>query len=739
MKHRAFLYSAFLVFLLSSFLLVSTAEASGVRIFKSQGGAEFLAGELEGVRLDALGRLLLAQRMDRLAELDEPFLLTAAAHPDGWLLGTGNDGRVLHLDSKGNVEVVFDAPEPEVFALWSDPDGSIFAGTSPNGKIYRITAGGSGEPFFDPQETYIWDIRRASNGDLLVATGTRGKLFTVDDKGEGRVLFDSHDVHLRTLLPLDQGGVLVGTAGEGLVLHISPDGKARTVFDAVQPEIVALTAGADGALYAAAVASEASLVDLSKSPSSTPSAAPKTDGEVSVEVTTDKAADPSTIGSRPASFSGSRSEILSLSLDGSVDSLWSFQDETVYSLLWAQGRLWAATGQEGKLYSYRDVGMVLEKESVERQLVRLLPSENGLAFGTTNGAAFYRAASGSEEKGSYISRVLDAGQPARFGSFRWEGKVPPGGSLSFAFRSGLSATPDATWAPWSAEQKGEEIPLSSIPIGRYVQWRALLIPGKGESPRLDGTQLSYLQRNLKPKIQDLVVLQPGQILVPSNFNPGLQAFEPAHPTRDGIFTTLDMDGSRSESRLKPLWKLGYRSLRWQGQDPNQDPLIYHLEFRPAGEDEAADDQPGESGDWLSMAEDLEGTSYSFDATVLPDGLYRFRLSASDRKGNRSEEALIGRRVTQPVTIDHSAPVVESLRRKDDRLEVKVRDAWNPLREAVYSVNAGEWQPAPVADGMLDGEVETLVVEVPSDIRLLLLRLTDAAQNVVTIDLMRGTS
>lgn len=737
MKHRVFLYCASLFFLYSSFVLAPIAEATGVRIFKSHGGAEFLAGELDGVRLDALGRLLLAQRMDRLAELDEPFLLTAASHGDGWLLGTGNDGRVLSLDSKGRVEILFDAPEPEVFALWADPDGTVFAGTSPGGKVYRISADGASEPFFDPEETYIWDIRRGHDGDLLVATGTQGKLFTVDRKGQGRVLFDSHDVHLRTLLPLEQGGVLVGTAGEGLVLHVDASGKAHTVFDAAQPEIVALAAGKDGALYAAAVASEASLVDLAKSVSTTP-AAPSSDGEVTVEVT-EPATDVSTIGSRPASYSGGRSEILSLSLDGSVESLWTFQEETVYSLLWSQGRLWAATGQEGKLYSYRDVGMVLEKESEERQLVRLLPSENGPAFGTTNGAAFYRTAQGSEEKGSYTSRVLDAGQPARFGSFRWEGKAPPGGGLTFAFRSGLSATPDATWAPWSSEHKGEEISLAFLAVGRYVQWRAQLTPGKSESPRLDGTELSYLQRNLKPKIEDLMVLQPGQILVPSNFNPGLQTFEPAHPTRDGIFTTLDTEGSRGESRLKPLWKLGYRSLRWQGQDPNQDPLVYRLEFRPTGEDEVADDQPGEPGDWLAMAEDLEGSSYSFDATVLPDGVYRFRLSASDRKGNLLEEALEGYRVTEPVTIDHSVPVVESLRRKDDRLEVRVQDAWNPIREAVYSVDAGEWQPARVADGMLDGEAETLVIEVPSDVRLLLLRLTDAAQNVVTIDLMRGTS
>ena len=63
------------------------------------------------------------------------------------------------------------------------------------------------------------------------------------------------------------------------------------------------------------------------------------------------------------------------------------------------------------------------------------------------------------------------------------------------------------------------------------------------------------------------------------------------------------------------------------------------------------------------------------------------------------------------------------------------DRWNPLREAMLSVDAGEWRPAAAADGLLDGQSETLLLgEIPGSARLVLLRLADAALNYETFDL-----
>ena len=746
---------------------LSPAPAAGteVKIFQTQNQAAFLAGTLEGVSVDSLGRLELAPRVERLASLNEPFLLSAAALPDGWVVGTGNAGKVLKIDRKGAVTELFAAPEPEVFAVWADPDGTVFAATSPRGKVYRIPAAGpkggtaKAEVFFEHGETYVWALARAADGALLVATGTQGKLFKVDAKGRGEVLYDSDDAHLRSMAVLPGNGpggdVLLGTAGEGLILRLGRDGQVRTLHDAAAPEIVALALGPDGTCYAAVAASEASLVDLSRppaapAPTTGPAAGATAPPAGQVTVTVDAGAGDiaaAASGSRRDGATGPRSEILSISPTGVVESLWSFASETVYDLLWGQGRLWVATGLEGKLYSYADRQMLLEKDVDERQVLALLPGEAGPAFGTTNAAAFYRVTSGIEKSGTYTSAALDAGQAARFGTFRWQGDVPRKGAVRLSFRSGMSAEPDRTWSPWTAAKEGEEVSLDGLPRGRYVQWRAELRSGDGNpspesaSPRLYGAELSYRQENLRPKIDGLVALDAGQILVPANFNPTNQVYEPASPNREGIFTTLRSSGDEEDrSRTKPLWKRGFRTLRWTASDPNGDQLLYSLSFRPVEGPQA--EGKGEEG-WLTVAEDLKDEYYSFDATVLPDGVYRFRLVATDRPSNEQESAQTADRVSDPVVVDHTPPVLEGTEKSGGRLRVRVKDAASPIREAVYSVDATEWKPVEAADGLLDGRAETLWIPLESNLPsgerkepggLLLLRVTDAAFNVTTFNL-----
>jgi hypothetical protein len=731
--------------LLAAALLLGTLPAGGttVRIFQTQSQAGFLAGTLEGVSVDSLGRMELAPRAERVTSLSEPFLLSAAVHPDGWVVGTGNAGKVLKIDRKGEIAELFAADEPEVFAVWADPDGTVFAGTSPKGKVYRIPPGegAKADVFFDPGELYIWDLDRGKDGALLVATGTQGKLFRVDAAGKGEVAYDSDDTHLRTVEVLAEGDVLAGTAGEGLILRIGRDGRTRTLYDAEEPEVVALTAGPDGTVYAAVAASEASLVDLSKTQQQ--SAAQGRTGEPQGSVTVEGEAAPSTAvtGTRREGASGPRSQVLGVSPAGVVETLWSFPEETAYDLLWHDGRLWVATGLEGKLYSWADAQMLLEKDVDERQVVTLLPGEPGPAFATTNAAAFYRVTEGTERTGTYTSAALDAGQVARFGSFRWRGETPRGAEVRFSFRSGVSAEPDRTWSPWTEPKKGSEISLNDLPRGRYVQWRAELEAGGGGSPRLYASELSYRQENLSPKIASLSALDPGQILVPANFNPSNQVFEPASPNREGIFTTLrpSRDDDGGGGRTKPLWRKGFQTLRWNASDPNGDELVYSLFFRPAAPDGSAE------GDWLTVAEDLRDDYYSFDATALPDGVYRFRLTVSDRPSNEPEASLVSERVSDPVVIDHTAPeLVESEAARAQgtnggrTLRVTVRDASSPLREAVYSVNAGEWKPVRPADGLIDGRTETLLLEPGEPGSLVLLRVTDAAHNVTTFDLTQGT-
>ncbi|HEX4495740.1 MAG TPA: hypothetical protein VIE43_08740 [Thermoanaerobaculia bacterium] len=727
-------------------LLAAAPPARGtqVKIFQARSQAAFLAGTLDGVSVDALGRMQLAPRVDRVASVSEPFLLAAAVHPDGWVVGTGNAGKVLKIDRKGAITELFAAPEPEVFAVWSDPDGTVYAGTSPKGKVYRIPPkGGKAEVFFDPQATYIWALARAADGSLLVGTGTEGKLYKVSAKGKGTVLYDSDDTHIRALAPLPGGDVLVGTSGEGLILRVSPDGKARTLYDAQQPEVVSLVVAPDGTCYAGLIASEASLVDQARDqaaaapPAATaPGRAKGGAAQPQVSVAVEPVETPTVRAGRKgaAGAAAPRSEVLAISPSGVVESLWTFADDTIYDLLYQNGQLWVATGLEGKLYRWADQQMLLEKDVDERQIVAVLPGDPGPVFATTNAAALFRVTRETETSGIYTSPALDAEQVARFGTFSWQGDLPAGAAVRVSFRSGVSAEPDRTWSAWTEPREGKEIALAGVPKGRFVQFRVELKAGGSSagpagSPRLYETELSYRQENLKPKIAALQVLDPGQILVPANFNPGNQIYEPAHPNREGIFNSLAPAPDDEGARSKVLWKLGYQTLRWMANDPNGDDLVYDLSFRPASP------EGGKEGDWLQVVKDLKEDHYSFDASSLPDGIFRFRLRASDLPSNDPDAALVAERVSDPVVIDHTPPELVKVEKDHDGklLRVTVRDALSPLREAVVSVNAQEWKPVRTADGLLDARTETLLIEPGKPGDLVLLRVTDAAHNVITFN------
>ena len=70
---------------------------------------------------------------------------------------------------------------------------------------------------------------------------------------------------------------------------------------------------------------------------------------------------------------------------------------------------------------------------------------------------------------TFISRVIDAGQPAHWLDLSWVGAAPTGTAVTFETRTGNIALPDGSWSTWQTVNS----PITN-PNGRYIQYRATL-------------------------------------------------------------------------------------------------------------------------------------------------------------------------------------------------------------------------------------------------------------------------
>ena len=91
------------------------------------------------------------------------------------------------------------------------------------------------------------------------------------------------------------------------------------------------------------------------------------------------------------------------------------------------------------------------------------------------------------------------------------------------------------------------------------------------------------------------------------------------------------------------------------------------------------------------------TSITFDADILADGKYYFRVVASDREVQSALPARAKPRlISAPVMIDNTPPVVTMgtvrYAAGTAHVEWEAADGASALRRCEYSLDAGNWMP-----------------------------------------------
>lgn len=713
-------------------VLISVAASAAYSgqpvIWETSGRAELLKGDARGVSISDTGRLMLAPKLIQVFNTEQAFVWSSEVDSRGNVfLGTGHDGKIYRVSPDGRGALFYDAAELDVTALAVGRDGSLYAGTSPDGKVYRISTEGRAEVFFDPADKYIWAVAILADGSVAVATGDNGKLYRVRTAGatpESSLLISTNQTHVMSLAVSAQGDLLAGTDPGGLVLRISPAGKAFALFDAPLREIHALATASDGSIYAlglsdAASGRQASAASAAGIPDGT--ATPNT--SVTITAIDETGAPIQTQGQTPRSrsdVSSARSAVFRILPDGGSDVVWSSSSITAFSIAPAlqPGSVLIGTAEKGRVYSVTNDGRdTLLLQSSEGQ-ISTLQSRNGEVYAaSSNQGKLFRFGKDLVTDGSYESPVRDAKLTAVWGRVWWRGS----GNVELQTRSGNGERPDATWSDWSSPYRDPEGNQIASPRARFVQWRATLRSAGGSAPTwMEDASLAYLPRNVAPEILSISPLPIGvglQQMAQLQIDPNVESagLDPA------------LFGAAAQVPPRRLFQRGARSFQWQAEDRNGDTLEYAVYYR--GLNDVA---------FRLLKDKLRENFYTIDGATLADGRYIIKITVTDAPDNPVGQALTGERLSEPVDIDNTPPVLRIAGPAgggSGHSVFEVEDATGKIKRADVSVNGAPWFPLFPEDGIADSKRERYSVDLTSlglGEHTVSLRAFDASGNVGTL-------
>jgi len=696
--------------------------------------ADFLKGEVDQLSIDEHGRVTLGPELTRVHDAAAPFVWTIVAGGDGaWYLGTGNDGKVIRVDGKGQGSVFYDSTEMEVHALAVAPNGGLYVGTSPDGRVYRVDAKGQATTFFDPDDKYIWSLAVDRDGSVYVGTGDKGTVYKVSADGKGQKFFASKTAHAVSLAFDQNRQLLVGTGAPGRVFRVDSTGKGFLLLDTTYQEIHALRVDPKGVIYAAAQSGRPSGASDSL-PESTVGPPPVTPSipNVSTEITSISVVD---VGGSQSSSSSSASDrrntmtgaVYRVQPDGLWDELWSTKDDAPYDVsIENDGAVLVATGAKGKLFrlSGNPVSPVLLTRVPAQQATMIARAGDRTFVATANPGLLMALATTRAARGTFESDVKDARLVSTWGVVSWRATAPAGTKVEISTRSGNTKTPDDAWSEWSAVYTNPQGSQITSPKARYLQWRAVLTGTAAAAPMLTSLSSAYLPRNIRPQVESITV-HPAGVVFQKPFSSGETEIAGLDDDAQDKRAAANASAGAGTPQLgRKIFQRGLQTFQWKADDDNNDELSYDVFYRREGDTT-----------WRALKSDLRETLLVWDTSSVPNGTYVLKVAASDRKSNPPDSALTGELESSSFEIDNVAPTVQigALRRDGTRFVVPadVRDGDSPIAKVEYSLDAQRWQTAFPRDGILDGRQEGFDIRLDADAggRTLVIRATDALGNV----------
>jgi len=185
------------------------------------------------------------------------------------------------------------------------------------------------------------------------------------------------------------------------------------------------------------------------------------------------------------------------------------------------------------------------------QITAIAVVDGSVYLGTANPAKLIRLTKDFASEGTYISDLIDAGQPAKWGKLQIEADIPKGCKVLVSCRSGnVKDVNDPTFSKWTEPTEITQPVQLKCPLGRFCQYKLILQSKAGDaSPVVREIAVASTVPNQAPKVQSVTLSR------------------------------------LATAAKKGYFKIGYKAKddnKDKAKDDNKDKLAYKIDFRKVG-------------------------------------------------------------------------------------------------------------------------------------------------------------
>ncbi len=677
MKKKALLCAIFLTL----FLPVKSVAEKG-KSFTVEGFSNFSEGHFYGTSISESGILSIGLSGANLSEFLDNNFIGGLLWQKNLYLADADNSLIKVVNSEDGVvngEISFDG---QLITALAQGKKELYVATGPGAAIYKVNSKNQKTLFINLEENYgyIWNIKPFKDDSILVATGDPAALLKVDKKGSAELIFSSEESHFTALIIDKKERIIVGGPNNGTLYRGKIGASFKSFMSSSFNDISALTFH-DGSLY----------VSVTKG------------GD---KLLKNKGFDDDEVGSK----------IYRLEEDGSYELIASSSDEIILDLVpGLHGELLITTAASktsghGRIYSYdpqkKEIAIAYETKAERINKLIAKDKESFIAI-TGGGTRLEKISRDYAKSGEYISPIINSGIISKSGNLRLEGNLAAQTGIKVAIRSGLSTDPDNGWSEWSAYMPFPGGKLNQEPA-LYYQVKILFEAKDKEVPEIYKINLSYLRKNIKPTVLEVLPLAPGLVLELVSSIKSSGESEEAFALDEAQYKEMVQEENskpvKKKTKIMKRRLKGSQTIAWRAKDPNNDELVHSLYYKEVNEKE-----------WHLLVENHPFTFYAIKPGLLADGRYFFKVISSDLPDNIKENALSGEGLSRLVTVDNTPPLIENVRliseKKKSYITFTVRDNVSKIGQVSLAFNGEFYSDLEPTDGIADDLTEEYKVEI----------------------------